>query len=234
VPDSIRLRLDAGLQPLLAPRFRGRDVEAPADGTSTVGHLVESVGVPLTEVGGITVHGRRVPPSYRPSPGDVADVASVTWPQPAPQPPRFLLDVHLGTLARRLRLLGVDTAWSAHADDPDLVAAAVAESPVLLTRDRGLLRRRALPAGALVRSEVPDEQVAEVVGRFRPPLAPFTRCLACNGPLEPVEKADVAEALQPGTLRAYDEFSRCRSCGHVYWRGAHARRLEALVATALG
>jgi uncharacterized protein with PIN domain len=232
-PGHVVLRFDRSLHPLLAPHRRGRDVEVVPDGTSTLGHVVPSLGVPLPEVGRLRVRGAVVPPSYRPSPGDVVDVEPVTWPE-RPTPPAFLLDVHLGTLARRLRLLGVDTAWSRSADDPELVATAVADGRVLLTRDRGLLRRRALPRGALIRSEHPDEQVQEVLGRFAPPLAPFTRCLACNGALVPVGKAEVAEALLPGTLSTYDAFVRCASCGRAYWHGAHAERLDALVEQATG
>lgn len=222
------LRFDRSLHPLLAPRRRGHDVPVAPDGTSTLGHLVSSLGVPLTEVGRLRVGGRDVPPSYRPAAGDVVDVGPVTWPERRTAA-AFLLDVHLGTLARRLRLLGVDTVWSRSADDPELVAAAAADERVLLTRDRGLLRRRALARGALIRSERPDEQVEEVLGRFAPPLAPFTRCLACNGPLTPVAKEEITDALLPGTRRSYDTFVRCASCGRVYWRGAHAQRLDALV-----
>jgi uncharacterized protein with PIN domain len=100
---------------------------------------------------------------------------------------------------------------------------------VLLTQDRGLLMRRALPAGALVRGSGPDEQLADVLDRFAPPLAPLTRCTACGGVLTAVAKADVADRLPPGTRRSYDEFSRCTACGRVYWRGAHARRIDALI-----
>jgi uncharacterized protein with PIN domain len=159
----------------------------------------------------------------------VVDVLPVTWPQGAPGQ-RFVLDVHLGALARRMRLLGIDTGYRTHADDSELVALAVAEERVLLTRDRGLLRRRALPAGALVRNDRPDEQLVEVVGRFAPALAPFTRCPACNALLVPAALAEVADRLEAGTRRTYREFSRCPGCGRVYWRGAHAARLDALLA----
>jgi uncharacterized protein len=133
-----------------------------------------------------------------------------------------------------MRLLGLDTAYRNDADDAELVEAAAAQGRVLLSRDRGLLRRRALPAGGYVRGDRPDDQLADVLDRFAPPLAPWTRCLACNGPLEPVPVEQVAHRLEPGTLRTYRDFSRCRDCGGVYWRGAHARRLDAVVDRATG
>jgi uncharacterized protein with PIN domain len=198
------------------------------DGTSSLGHVVESLGIPRTEVGGLAVRGRDVAPAYRPLDGDVVEVQPVRRPQPVPAH-RYLLDVHLGALARRMRLVGLDTAYRNEADDAELVAQAQAQQRVLLTRDRGLLRRRALTAGAYVRGDRADDQLADVLDRFAPSLAPLTRCTACGARLEPVPKAEVADRLPPGTRRTFDEFSRCPSCGRVYWRGAHARRIDELV-----
>ena len=202
------------------------------DGTSSLGHVVESLGVPLPEVGRLAVNGRPVPPGYRPGGGDLIDVGAVDRPQPLPSA-RFLLDVHLGTLARRLRLVGVDTAWANDLDDDTLIEQANTGQRVLLTKDRGLLRRRKLWLGAYVRGDRPDEQLADVLERFAPPLAPWTRCTACNGRLSPVSKADVEQLLPGGTRRTYQTFSRCGTCGRIYWRGAHSRRLEPIVESAI-
>jgi uncharacterized protein with PIN domain len=226
---EVLLRVAPELRPLLPARHRPGDVRLASDGTATIGHLVESAGIPLTEVGGIRIRGMRVEPSRLAGTDEVIDVLPVTWPQAVPRQ-RFVLDVHLGALARRMRLLGIDTAYRTQAEDPELVAQAVAEERVLLTRDRGLLRRRALPAGALVRADRPDDQLVEVVQRFAPALSPFTRCPACNRLLVPAAPGEIADRLEPGTRRTYSDFSRCPGCGRVYWRGAHAARLDALLA----
>ena len=233
---GVCLRFDEVLRFFLAPRNRRlAGVRVARDGTSTVGHLVESLGVPLTEVGAIAINGRPVPASARPDDGDTVDVGPVTRPQRQPAGPlRFLLDVHLGTLARRLRLLGVDAAYSNDADDDELIERANEQDRVLLTQDRGLLRRRSLRRGGYVCGAKPDEQLTDVLDRFAPPLAPWTVCLACNGQLSAVPKTDVEQYLQPGTRRTYAVFARCVDCGHVYWRGAHSRRLERIVAAATG
>src|SRR5262245_7056078 len=163
--------------------------------------------------------------------GDVVDVPARSRPQWMPAP-RFVLDAHLGTLARRLRLLGVDVAYRNDADDDELVAQANAEERVLLTQDRGILRRRGLAHGAYVAGSAPDDQLADVLDRFSLDLQPFTRCPSCNGLLSPVAKDEVAHLLPDGTKRSYDEFSRCLSCARLYWRGAHSGGLESIVAIA--
>ncbi|WP_248960976.1 Mut7-C ubiquitin/RNAse domain-containing protein [Sphaerisporangium perillae] len=229
--QGLCLLVERGLWVFLAPRHRRDEVRVTCDGTSSLGHVVESVGVPLPEVGRLVVDGRAVSPSYRPAAGDVVRVLAVRRPQPVPSH-RFLLDVHLGTLARRLRLVGVDAAYDNDLDDDTLIAWANAERRVLLTRDRGLLRRRSLWLGAHVRGSRPEEQFLDVLTRFAPPLAPWTRCTACNGALAPVGKDEVERSLRPGTRRSYDAFARCLACGRVYWRGAHGPHLEAIVAEA--
>src|SRR4051812_24738577 len=216
----------------LRSRHEGEPVEVSVDGTSSLGHVVESLGVPLPEVAELRSRGQPVLPSYRPLDGDRIDVRAVDRPQPIPAP-RFLLDVHLGTVARRLRLVGVDAAYGNELDDDTLIDLANDQRRVLLTQDRGLLRRRRLWLGAFVRGAGPDEQFDDVLDRFAPPLRPWTRCTACNGELERVAKKDVEDRLEPGTRREHHEFARCGTCGHVYWKGAHHERLEAIVKRAL-
>lgn len=203
------------------------------DGVSNLRHIVESLGVPRTEIGELRVDGQLARPSARPGDGDVIDVLPVYRPQRIADP-RFVLDVHLGTLARRMRLLGLDVAYRNDAADAELVAQSAAERRVVLTQDRGLLRRRALAAGAYVRGGRAGEQLLDVLSRFDPPLAPWSRCPACNGILEPVAKREVEHLLAHGTRRSYSKFARCRACGRVYWHGAHANRLDAIVAAVAG
>jgi uncharacterized protein len=227
--EFVAVRVPPSLTFLLPGRDRSAGERRLAfDPDATVGHLVQAAGVPLTEVGGVLLDGDVVRLATRAAPGSVLDVVPVARPQPVPAG-GFLLDVGLGALARRLRLLGLDAAWRNDADDPDLVAQASAEDRVLLTQDRRLLMRRALPHGALVRGSAPDEQLADLLDRFATAPAPLTRCTACNGLLAPVAKEEVADQLEPGTRRTVDDFSRCTRCARVYWRGAHARRIDALL-----
>jgi len=232
-PAAVRLHVHPDLRFLLPRRCREMgELDLPHDPTATVGHVVQSAGVPLTEVGDLFVGGvagAAVSLSTRLRPQDRLDVVVRARPQPLQGPSLFLLDVHLGALARRLRLLGLDTAYDKDAEDADLVCQAERENRVLLTRDRGLLMRRSLRRAAFVRGHNPDVQLDDVIGRFRPPLQPWTLCLACGGRLSPVPKAQVVDRLEPGTRRTQQQFAQCRTCGHVYWHGAHDAMLQEVV-----
>ncbi|WP_371483217.1 Mut7-C RNAse domain-containing protein [Kitasatospora sp. NBC_00315] len=231
---EIWISLDPELHVFLAAARRVARSAVRTDRAATLGHVVESLGVPLTEVGELVVDGRTVATSHLPAHGEEVAVHAVPRPQPLAGPARFLLDVHLGTLTRRLRLLGVDAAY----ENPDIGDAALAtrsaaEHRVMLSRDRGLLRRREIWAGAYVYSHRPAEQLREVLARFAPPLAPWTRCTACNGTLREAPKEAVHGRLRGGTERSYDVFAQCTACGQVYWRGAHHASLNAIVEAAL-
>jgi uncharacterized protein len=230
---ELRVRVAQPLQSFLRAGRRAGELRIRYDGTSSLGHVVQSLGIPLPEVGRIRIGGADLSPSHRPQSGDVVELVPVEPPQPLPAAgARFVLDVHLGSLARRLRVLGLDTWYATRADDDELVRVADVEDRVLLSKDRGLLFRRALRHAAYVRGSTADQQAADVLQRFRPPLAPFTRCPMCNGALHAVPKSAIADVLKPGTARSYQDFAQCSVCGQVYWRGAHSRSLTALVSAA--
>lgn len=232
----IVVEVDPSLRSLLPRRERDRRVVRDAAPTETLGHLMQTVGVPVTEVGGAFVDGRRIGREQlrRTHLGDTTSVSIHARARPQPNSGRFLLDVHLGTLARRMRLLGIDAAYEPNADDSVLAARSGTEQRELLTRDRGLLFRKNVHDGALIRSDEVDAQLDEVLRRFAPPLAPWTRCLRCGAALAEVPAVEVAAELEPGTRRTYRSFSRCTGCDRVYWRGAHSRRLEELVLRSTG
>ncbi len=231
--ETVTVRVAPPLRFLLPVRHRQGVAVVPVDGTSSLGHVVETLGVPRTEIGELRVNGQPAHLSTRLHDSDVVDVLVRPRPEHIDNP-RFVLDVHLGALARRMRLLGIDVAYRNDATDDELVAQATDEQRVLLTQDRGLLRRRAVVLGAYVSGDRPDDQLADVLDRFAPAIRPWTRCPTCNGDLIRVAKHDVEHLLLPGTRRSYTQFSRCQTCGRPYWRGAHTKRLEAIVAAATG
>ena len=141
---------------------------------------------------------------------------------------RFVADGHLGRLTRNLRLLGFDVAYPKNADDRQLLEIMARENRALLTRDRRLLMHGIVQHGYCPRSQNANEQTIEVVRRFdlSELIAPFTRCLRCNAPLEEAAKADVIDKLEPLTKIYYDQFRRCPDCKQIYWPGSHFPKLQ--------
>jgi uncharacterized protein with PIN domain len=148
---------------------------------------------------------------------------------------RFILDGHLGKLARYLRMLGFDARWRGDASGEEIVRAAAAEHRIVLSRASGLLKRRAVSHGYRVRDLDPRRQLAEVVRRLDllRSVVPFQRCLCCNELLGTVRREDVLEVLPPDVRERQDVFRRCPSCGRVYWEGSHHRRMRHLVSSLL-
>lgn len=217
------------------------EVEVPVGAPRSVKDLVEAVGIPHPEIALLVVDDEPVGFDHRLTGGervaayppfhDLAVEPSVSlWPDP-PEPRRFVLDVHLGTLARRLRLLGFDSWYANDADDTLLARVAVTEGRILLTRDRGLLMRRSIVHGYCPRSDHPEEQAIEVARRYglASRQAPLSRCVQCNGELEAVDKAEVVDDLPPRTRVEFDRFARCRACGQVYWPGSHVDAVDAFL-----
>jgi uncharacterized protein len=141
---------------------------------------------------------------------------------------RFVADGHLGGLARNLRLLGFDVAYRQNADDRQLLGMMARENRALLTRDRRLLMHAIVQHGYCPRSQNANEQTIEVIHRFdlSELIAPFTRCLRCNAPLEEAAKADVIDKLEPLTKIYYNQFRRCPGCKQIYWSGSHFPKLQ--------
>jgi hypothetical protein len=205
---------------------RNNEFHHQAGVTDTVKHVIESLGVPHTEIGSVTANDAPLSLSSRVADGDRIDV----FPRRLPivlADPRFVLDGHLGRLAAYLRMLGFDTWYDRFADDPALAAISSSQHRLLLTRDVGLLKRSEVTAGYCVRAHKPQDQLREVSSRFalHPHFAPFVRCMDCNGDLHSVSKEEVAELLPPHTRETKSEFSRCSACQKIFWPGSHHARM---------
>ena len=229
------IAFDPALRALLTASLRSQqDVALEFKGSPGIKHEIESLGIPHTEVGSLSINGLPAALSNRLQDGDRVAVRGVELGQGDfndREQPIFIADNHLGRLAAYLRMLGFDTLYRNDYQDPELAAVAHQEQRILLTRDRRLLMRREVTYGCLLRSLDPQEQLGEIVERYA--LAkiarPFRRCLRCNHPLEAVDKAAVMDRLQPLTRRYYDEFARCPACDQIYWKGSHYDRMLELI-----
>jgi uncharacterized protein len=230
------------LNDYLPPALRKRTITREITGTPSVKDVIESLGVPHTEIDLILVDGRSVRFDRRLRGGErVAvypeferfDITPIHRLRPRPlRRPRFVADVHLGTLARYLRLLGFDTRYQNDLDDATLAELTSRERRILLTRDVGLLKRKVVVRGQWLRSRDPERQVEELVDALDLTRAcrPFTRCMTCNGVLAGVARKVVEGLVPPRVYRRFRSFKRCSDCRRVYWRGTHFLRLQRLVA----
>jgi hypothetical protein len=238
---SAEFRFYARLNDFLPPERRHVSFTRRFMLTATVKDMIEALGIPHPEVGLILVDGQ--PAGFGHLVGDRERIAvyppfeALPLPdavrvghEPAPEP-RFVLDRHLGRLARYLRLLGLDAAYPNDRSDDELAEISVTEARVLLSRDIGLLKRGSVTHAYFLRETDPRRQVVEVVRRFglAGSLSPFSRCMCCNDVLEPAGKQAVAGRVPPLAWGRHDEFRVCAGCDRVYWEGTHYERLRRLV-----
>lgn len=229
------------LNDFLPAEHRGTTIEYTFLLGGAIKDAVEALGVPHTEVALLIVNGEPCPWSRPLGDGDRVSVfpafTSIEIRGTAETeagdslPPRFVADTHLGRLASYLRMLGFDTLYRNDASDEQLASCSRQEERILLTRDRGLLKRSAVVYGYYVRSTRPLEQLREVTERFALAgmASPFTRCTQCNALLEAVSTASALPRVPPGTRLHYTEFWQCPGCRRIYWQGPHYRHMQQLV-----
>jgi uncharacterized protein len=235
-PFTVRLKLHRDLDFFLRSGARSQSIERSLSEKTSVKDAIESFGVPHPEVDLILVDGRPVDFDYALAYDVDVEVYPVVTDRPkfkykqlqAASYKEFVVDGHLGKLARDLRLLGFDVAYDPVAEDRQLLKVMERENRALLTRDRRLLMHAVVKTGYFPRSQNVDEQIVEVIRRFDllGSIIPFTRCLLCNGPLRKISKAEVIERLEPLTKIYYEQFRHCTGCGQIYWPGSHFSKLE--------
>lgn len=235
---SALFRFYEELNDFLPQENRKKEFEYRFSGGPSIKDAIEAIGVPHTEIEIIVVGGESVGFDYHLCDGDrvavypmfeSVDVTPLLRLREKPlRDARFVADVHLGKLARLLRMLGFDTAYDRDFEDKEIIKTAALESRIVLTRDRGLLKNNAVTHGFCVRSENPRRQVREIMRRFdlSARVKPFHRCMVCNGRLVAVGKDDIIDRLPSNTAKYFDEFFQCQSCTKVYWKGSHFENMK--------
>lgn len=239
--EQLTIRFYEELNDFLPRQQQKRSFELSVDRKASIKDVIESLGVPHTEVELILVNGESVSFSYQVSDGDRVSVYPVFESfdirpliRLRPEPLRkliFVIDANLGKLAQYLRLLGFDCLYRNDYQDAEIAAISSAQQRVLLTRDRRLLRRKIITHGYFVRSDQPRQQAKEVLKRFNlyRDAQPFSRCARCNGLLLLIDKSEIIDKLEPLTRQHYDEFKICEHCGQIYWPGSHYQRALVLL-----
>ena len=233
----VTFRFYAELNDFIPPRRR-RGFQTLVQSHQTVKDAVESFGVPHAEIDLILANGHAVSSAYRPEEGDrIAvypvfesfNIARVTRVRRKPlRHPRFILDVHLGKLARNLRMAGFDSYYGTNLEDAEIIEISLKQKRIILTRDRNLLKNNRVTHGFWIRSQDPKRQMKEVLKRLDlfEETKPFSRCLECNGLLRRVTKKTIQKKLLPDTRKYHRKFSQCGKCAKIYWQGSHYMKMK--------
>lgn len=150
--------------------------------------------------------------------------------------PRFVADHNVGKLAKWLRMMGYDARFFNGDDDSEMVVMAVAESRVILTRDRQIARRRLVTSGrlkvCLFDTSEPEEQIRRLMKAYKLKIdfKPFSLCIECNRTLEERTREQAEDRVPPYVFKTKDSYMECPACHRIYWRGSHwqamCRRLK--------
>ena len=211
----------------------------PYQNHQSVKDAIESLGVPHPEIHLILINGQPagfdqgLEPNLRISVYPFfyqIDTSPLELANPVPYDAlKFILDVHLGKLARYLRFAGFDAVLLPFLEDHEIVSEASRQNRIILTRDLGLLKIRKAKYGYWLRSQNPEKQFLEVMHHFRirkSDFYPWKRCSLCNNLIQPIEKSLIESTLKPGTKARFSDFFQCEDCGKIYWRGSHFEKLD--------
>lgn len=239
-----QFRFYGELNDFLPERKKQTDIIYHFKGKPSIKDAIEAQGIPHPEVGLININQEPVDFSYHLKDQDMVSV--YPWFTKLKFLPNdylrthianqrgFILDVHLGKLARNLRLLGFNTYYQNNYDDLEIISIAVKKKLTILTRDLHLLFFRVITHGYLVRSQIPEQQLREIITHFQlhQKIKPFTRCCSCNGLTHQVDKEKIFHLLEPKTKLYYHRFFQCIDCGKIFWKGSHFPKLQTIIANA--
>jgi uncharacterized protein with PIN domain len=208
---------------------------------TSVKDLIESLGVPHTEVDLILVNDISVGFEYIINDAeDISvypvfeslDISDVQHLRSKPlRNPRFVADVHLGRLTKYLRMMGFDIYYKNDFSDEEIVKISLKERRAILTRDIGILKRTEVTHAYFIRTDKVEKQTEEVIRRFdlQNEIKEFSRCLECNELLKSIKKETIIEQLPPKVSQTHNEFYQCPSCKKIYWKGTHYQRMLSFI-----
>lgn len=210
-------------------------------GTPSIKDVIEAIGVPHVEIDLILVNGISVDFKYSLQNNDFVsvypvfetqDISDVTHLRNKPlREMKFILDVHLGKLAKYLRTFGFDTRYQNDYDDKEIIRISLDEHRIILTRDIGMLKVKSVTHGYFIRNQQPKMQLTEVLNHFDlyQAIDPLCRCIKCNEKLEQIEKEEITHHLEPLTRKYFSTFFRCPGCQSIYWEGSHFDHLKSFI-----
>lgn len=222
----------------LTTNQKGSQFEYLLNRQASVKDIIESLGVPHTEVGSITFNHQEIDFSYIPPAQGVLQVHGIDPPftvlspsllRPLPlKSLKFVADINVIRLGRLLIILGFDVSYSSTWSDSEIADIAQTRSRIVLTRDTNLLKRKKIIFAKRIKANLPYDQLIEIIDFFglKNLISFFSRCTGCNIKLVPVAKKEVTPLLEPKTKRYFNTFFQCPRCKKVFWKGSHYDNIQ--------
>lgn len=235
---ALVLKFDSTLDFFLPRGKQGSPLTFGLNRKASIKDIIESFGVPHTEVGTLVFEKKQIDFSFVPIKSGCVEVGGVRSPFDVTQPSvlrpraisdyRFIADVNVMRLGKLMILLGFDVSCSSSYADEEIADIADDQERIVLTRDTDLLKRKKIVFARRLRENRPYDQLKEVISFFglRTQISFFSRCTECNILLKPVDKQEVLPLLEPKTKKYFDTFYQCSGCGGVFWKGSHYENIK--------
>jgi uncharacterized protein with PIN domain len=217
------------------------DFQASFQGKRSIKDMIESLGVPHTEIDLILVNGKSMDFNYILQDGDRVSVypvfeslsiESVTRLRGIPlRRTRFIADCNLGNIVRYMRALGLDVYFQPSLSPREIIEISKDETRIILTKSRKLLKFKDVTHGIFIRPGTAVEQIKRIINYMdiKGRTKPFSRCLRCNNLLESIAKDRVADWIPEKTKVFCDQYGYCKSCDKIYWNGTHYLKMKRVI-----
>jgi len=235
---TAKFRFYEELNDYLPSKYKKKSFQYTYKGNPSVKDVIEAIGIPHTEVELILVNGKSVDFNYHLQDRDSIsvypvfeslDISPVIKLRSKPLRENiFILDIQLGKLAKKLRMLGFDTLYKNDYKDIQIIKISKKEHRIILTRHKALLKNRSVTHGYWIRATNPELQLIEILKRFdlKNQFKSFTRCIECNGKVTSVDKDDIIDQLLPKTKKYFNTFYQCTQCKKIFWKGSHFQSMK--------
>ena len=239
MPKAV-LRFYSELNDLLPEHRRSTEFEAGFKDKRSIKDMIESLGVPHTEIDIIIANEDSVDFNYILREGDRIRVypafaepdKKTVHLRPSPfYNTRFIADTNLGNIARYMRVLGFDTCFDPSLSTRAIIELSLKEDRIIITKSRRLLKFRDVTYGILLRPGTSEAQIKNILFRLgiKDRVKPFSRCLRCNSILIRVEKKKIIDRIPLKTRSFCNEYSHCESCDKIYWEGTHVFEMKKVI-----
>ena len=237
IPSKVKFRFYAELNDFLRSDRQQMPIEYYYHGPVNVREAVENQGIPRSSVDLILVNGESVDFDYHLTDNDylsvypvfeLVDISPISKIRKNPlRSVRFIVDAHLGKLAKNLRIMGFDALYRNTYQDNEIRLIARLQNRIILTKDKGLLMAKNIDRGYYVRSVKSKEQTSEVVRKFDlyNIIDPLSRCLICNRKLKEISPAEIPTNLANTLARGFEIYFKCRHCKRIFWKGSHYKSM---------